>query len=547
MPTLPKSFSLIFPLTFSLFLFFAPFYFLPPIFANFYFKREAIFIAAVLVLALIWLLSLFLTRRVTLTSINFNLLLLSAFVFFGLSLLNSPSKLVSVFNLSSFVYPAFLLLVFIFFNSNFFSRIKPKFLIVLLTFALLPLTLIWLLTGVSTFRNWLNQTYSVNLPAPQILPLPAAWSIALDAIKEKPLLGEGPGLYPQVASRFRPAFLNQSGNWNLSFTKSLWPLLETLTTLGLPNFILLVLILIWGLWSRRGLRRTIDLTEAQSKIVLTLGAFLLGLSAFFCGRLVLAEISYQKALTLLSSGQAVNDASPFLTQSLNFNPYAPNYHRTLASLSFGLANVLAGQKAASERTQVEQQNISNLIQQAINEIRYLTENLDPLDFRNWQLRGQIYQQLIGVAQGADSWTIDAYLQTINLSPTNPLLRIELGGAYFGLATNPSLNLSEETKKTYLELAVEQFRTSVRLKPDWANGYYNLAFVFRAQGKPDSALATLQQAQIFLPADSPDQEVIKKDLEEFQIPTPTPTPATPVALPKISPLPTLKALPSPTPR
>lgn len=544
MPTLPKILSFLSLFPFYLFLFFAPFYFLPPIFSNFYFKREAILIAASLLLTFVWLLSLFVTRQITLASTNFNLLLLFAFLAFGLSLLFSTNKLVSVFELSSWVYPALLLIIFVFFNSNFFLRVKLKFLTALFTFSLLLLTLIWLLTAASALRNWLNQTYQVSLPTPQILPLPAAWSIALDSIKEKPLWGAGPGLYPQTALRFRPVFLNQTTNWDLLFTRSFWPFFESLTTLGLVNFLLLILILIWSILNRKGPRQTIDLTLAQSKIILTLGTVSLGLVAFFCARLVLAEIYHQKALTLLASGQAVREASPFLTRALNFNFYAPNSHRTLANLSFGLANALSAQKPAAERTQAEQQDILNLLQQAINEIRYLTENLNPQDFRNWQIRGQIYLQLIGAAAGADSWTIDAYLQTVNLSPSNPLLRVELGGAYFGLAINPNFNLSEETKKTYLELAVEQFRTAIRLKPDWANGYYNLAFAFKAQGKFDAALATLRQAQIFLPADSPDQETIKKDLEVFQTPTPTPTPA---ALPKISPLPTLKALPSPTPR
>ena len=48
---------------------------------------------------------------------------------------------------------------------------------------------------------------------------------------------------------------------------------------------------------------------------------------------------------------------------------------------------------------------------------------------NWQTHASIYRILIHVAQDADQWSIAAYVRAIQTDPTNPMLRLDLGGVY----------------------------------------------------------------------------------------------------------------------
>ena len=168
-----------------------------------------------------------------------------------------------------------------------------------------------------------------------------------------------------------------------------------------------------------------------------------------------------------------------------------------SSTNLALANSLASQ---GELTDQDQETVSQLIQQSIREARIATQ-LNPFKSANWENLANIYRQLVNFAEEADKFAIASYLQTIQLDPANPRLRVDLGGLMFSL-------------KRYDE-AIDRFTEAINLKPDLANAYYNLSAAYRESEKPLEAYQSMQQVISLVPADSEDYAQVQKELEELK--------------------------------
>jgi len=135
----------------------------------------------------------------------------------------------------------------------------------------------------------------------------------------------------------------------------------------------------------------------------------------------------------------------------------------------------------------------------------------------------IYRALVGSTKDADQWAVAAYNQAIQTSPNDPTLRVDLGGLFY-------------FAKNY-EIAEQLFQQSVILKPDHANGYYNLAKTREQANKLPGAVLAYQQVLRLVDASSDDYITAQKELNDLvdkvneeqakiakQQPTTTPTPA-----------------------
>jgi len=127
--------------------------------------------------------------------------------------------------------------------------------------------------------------------------------------------------------------------------------------------------------------------------------------------------------------------------------------------------------------------------------------LNPQNANNWTNLALIYRQLINFAEGAENWALASYQQAIALDPFDPQLRISLGGIYFSLA-----NWDE---------AVNQFQLAVQIKPDFANGHYNLSAAYREKGDFEKAVNAMESALSLVPADSADYQKASEELEALK--------------------------------
>jgi len=432
--------------------------------------------------------------------------------------------------------------------------------------------------------------------APVFLPQSTAWSIALEAMKTSPLLGTGPATFISDFTHFRPVTFNLNPAWNIRFGTSSNFYFHLLTTVGLAGLItylflayktlsllvktvhfpsesplypqvlacLISLILIFvsqiflplsfitsAVFFTLLILTTLSLKHLGSSLVheanidivasgetgrrspllpgiALLVVLSLALPTLYLGaRAYWAEVLFQQALTAAAKndGKTTYDT---LIKAIAVNPYVDSYRLAYSQTNLLIANSLAAKK---DLTDDDRNTITQLVQQAIREAKNAV-TLNPAKAANVENLAAVYRNLLNLAQGADQWTLASYQQAIQLDPTNPNLRIALGGLYYA-------------GKNYDE-AIRLFQQAVDLKPDLANAQYNLAAAYREKGDYPRALAAMQNILNLLDRTSTDYAKANAELTELQKKvTVTPTPVPPAtAEPAESELVAPQALPSP---
>jgi len=391
--------------------------------------------------------------------------------------------------------------------------------------------------------------------APSLPPFKASWEVAVETLKESPLLGIGSGNYLTAFNRFRTVTYNATKLWPVRFIGGAdFPLTILTETglLGLTAFLILLfsvgkltlkqiksfngkrldfveisylatlltsviiilllpinltlIVLTFALLSLNGpvRKNDINLIAASRILPFIIGLPLIaafGVFFYFGGRALAAEYQFNQGLTALTKndGKGTYD---LLRSAITLNPYVDRYHATFAQINLALAGSLAQKKDLSDN---DKNTIAQLIQQAINEGKAIV-TLNPQRSGNWELLARTYQSIMPFAQESDNFAIQTYTQAIALDPINPNLRIALGGIYYALGR--------------YDEAIDAFKLAVLAKPDLANAHYNLAAAYREKGNIDKAITEMNTVLTQVAKDSADYNLAKTELESLQEKLPT---------------------------
>lgn len=233
---------------------------------------------------------------------------------------------------------------------------------------------------------------------------------------------------------------------------------------------------------------------------------------FFGAKLVLADYHHKLALNAVNQNNGVM-AYNELVAAEKFNPVNDLYRTDLAQVNFALANAIAAAKGptqaspAGSLTDQDKQNIQTLLQQSVNEGKNAV-TLSPKSAIDWEILALLYRQIAGVAQNALLFSLDAYGRAIFQDPYNPLLRLSVGGTYYAA-------------KSY-DSAIRFFNDSINLKPDFANGYYNLSVALRDKGDLNSALQAAQKVVDLVDKNSQDYKIATDYLNDLKTKAGVPT-------------------------
>lgn len=245
--------------------------------------------------------------------------------------------------------------------------------------------------------------------------------------------------------------------------------------------------------------------EALPSILLTIFLGLVLFAFFFGGKFAVADYHHRVALNAVSQNQggiAYNE----LVIAEKLNPVSDLYRIDLAQTNFVLANAIASAKGPTEAspagslTDQDKQNIQVLLQQSVAEGRNATA-LNPRSALNWEILGLLYRQIAGVAQNALVFSLDSYGRAIFQDPLNPALRLSVGGVYYAVQN--------------FDLAIRFFTDAINLKPDFANGYYNLSVALRDKGDLSTAQAAAEKVLTLVDAKSPDYKVVNDYLTDLK--------------------------------
>lgn len=220
-----------------------------------------------------------------------------------------------------------------------------------------------------------------------------------------------------------------------------------------------------------------------------------GVGSYYLVKFVTADIHHRQALVAVANNNAI-EAYNQLVKAETFNPYNDLYRTDLAQTNFAIANAIASAKGptpsspSGSLTDQDKSNIQQFLQQSIAEGRNSVV-ISPRSSNNWQILGSIYRQISGVAQNATQFSLDAYGRAIQRDPLNPALRLTVGGIYY-------------SAKNY-DMAIRFFTDAINLKPDYANGYYNLSIALRDKGNLQEAQAVAEQLVSILQKDTESQD------------------------------------------
>lgn len=376
-----------------------------------------------------------------------------------------------------------------------------------------------------------------------MLPYWAAWQILLESWKnlKHVFVGVGTENYLAAFTAGRPTILNMASSWNnrysigsslvfhvasvygvlglaaISFffvslfkAKYSVPVLVSriVAIVGLvllpPSFPVMVFIATLLLLDGQGTLTRLTLPKKPillygSGVILciAIGTLLYGLV-----RVYGSELAFARSLKALEKreGTAAYNAQ---IEAITLSPLVARFHTSYSQTNLALASALAGTATASaspEQVKKDRDTATQLVQQAIREAK-LAVNLAPNNILVWENIAAVYQELTGVAQGADQWTVAAYQQALQLDPTNPALRLRLGGAFVG--------------QQKFDRAAEQYVAAIGLKPNYANAYYNLGFVYRETKKYLAAAQAIREALKYVSPGSESAVQGEKDLEALR--------------------------------
>lgn len=367
-----------------------------------------------------------------------------------------------------------------------------------------------------------------------------ALSIMKESLKEKPILGSGPGTFIYQFSLYRDANFNNSSVWQYRFDKSTSYILEIVTTLGVLGFLSYFLILslfyylifilrkkITAMKNKNNRGMMISLIISFTIITIAQLVYVVNITLLFSFWLLLALIM---ALAFEIKSKAFREVTIQLGQTgpseekLDFKKRQEIFYILLLVIISGWL-VLAVTEIkyliadiVYARTTDKEANITRAIELNPNRFNYQVslakfylnkaqaESLKPSELRDNQLiqasisssinlgkqavglnpnsvvthetLGMIYRDVRQMTVGSEPWAVESFKKASQLEPSNPVLFTELGKAYLN--------------NNMLAEAEESFRKAMELKSDYHDAKFGLAKVFIKKGEEAKALVILYE-------------------------------------------------------
>jgi len=352
-----------------------------------------------------------------------------------------------------------------------------------------------------------------NLPTEVGLSYKGGLEIVKQAVKERPILGNGPENFVINYAKFKPPVINKTLFWNVRFVNppsEIYTLISDTGILGVISF--LALVIAFCFFAIKHLIKTTGNGENLLKRFLEVGIFsawfslLVGLViypqnltlmfAFYFllavfltessvlkdkvfnlrksqgvllaasfsfvlvivimvgfiyiqGTRFIAELNYKRGTDLVQKEGKIDEGINKLIKATVINPYEDRTYSSLSQLFLLKLN----QDTRAEGIDARQK--ANLIQvDAINAINSAVRatTLAPMDAANWLVRGQVYKQVLSLVNGADQWAEDSFEKCVQLEPLNPFIYTEWGRLYRDKAT---LLAQQGTKDKNAQASINQ--------------------------------------------------------------------------------------------
>ena len=385
----------------------------------------------------------------------------------------------------------------------------------------------------------------INLPMEVSLNADISWSIAKSALKEKFLLGSGPGTYGYDFSLFRPQSFNENPLYNLRFYQGTGMFFESLATVGILGLIALITLILFFLnisffllTRERGKDKLFSLglltstfmfivmvimfriegvvliigsmitifsfatllkeSESQEKFInLSLKAspkFALALAFIFMvitASVIFLFVFIGKAYTadiyagLSGRSKEISENSlNRMLRAINLYEKEPRYYTQLAQYYLVMAN-----KEALKGNDADSNTITFYLNEAIKS-GTIAKSISKNDVGVVEALAQIYENSVLYVVDSINFAEENYKRALELEPHNPTYYLKMGQLKINQV---AAKKDENEKKQIIEEAKNLFQKSVDEKNTFDSGYYNLALIQEVLGDLEGAIENFGKA------------------------------------------------------
>ncbi|PJA45316.1 hypothetical protein CO174_03990 [Candidatus Uhrbacteria bacterium CG_4_9_14_3_um_filter_50_9] len=417
----------------------------------------------------------------------------------------------------------------------------------------LPLVILF----ISILLLFLPSPVNLNLPVVVSPSYSTSWDITrstLGAETSNLLFGSGPGTFLYDYLAYKPASVNASQFWSLRFDRAKSFVLTSLSHNGVVGTLLWVVLMGWIglkalsrlvrerdheewkmtyvifvgwtmlvvahvlyssnftmqflLWSFSGLLAAqvmlrpwqtdfirspkLGLATSFAFVIVAVGALA---SLFVTGQRYSAEVAFAKAVALDQFDAPIEEVIAQLQVAVSLNGFSDTYYRNLTSALLVQGRELISEIGGEEMTTDETQELVGIVEAAIQAAERSTQ-IEPNYVSNWVVRGSLYRDLMGFAQGAEDLAAQMFSNTIALEPINPTHRTNLGRVYLAVADRARALIDSEdaefaaqaveAEASNLAIAEQAFLSAIELKSDYLPAHYYLAATYERQGLLEQA-------------------------------------------------------------
>ncbi|MDD4990562.1 MAG: tetratricopeptide repeat protein [Candidatus Pacebacteria bacterium] len=386
----------------------------------------------------------------------------------------------------------------------------------------------------------------------------ANFQVDMQALKERPILGSGPGTFAYDFLKFKNADFSKTVLWNVSLNSGNSKVLTVLATTGILGILGLfalmgaiifyagrhlvaqkndsnseVFYLVLGLglfvsfvsqiiaYFLHNSSLTLDFVfffviailvgfvfdkrkeyELKPSSLLTLIVtftftlvFIFGLGLLILGgQRYIAEVNYYGGLSALQNNN-LDEGIKGLEKAVLLNSGSDLYFSQLSQVYLVKIQEVAANKEMSNDDKTK--NIQALVANSVNASKIATD-INPQSSGNWLTRGYVYQSLNGLVTDSQTWAINSYNEALKLDPNNPYSLTQLGVVYYQ-------NKDFQNAKTNFDKALE-------LKPDYSNALYLSGLTLDQLGQKSKAIEQFTILQQLNPDSKADIQKVINNLK-----------------------------------
>ncbi len=419
-----------------------------------------------------------------------------------------------------------------------------------------------------------GEMFNLKTPSEISLGKPVSVDIVKGVLKDRPIFGSGPETFSYDFAKYKTDDFNKSAIWSLRFDKAGTEFLHSLATMGVVGtlcFFFVVFAFVWTVikgivrmkdgsswvipvslfsaWSAVFLATflysfntttyaimwmlmaltlisvrgeivgdrvtSLNLQSSERARLITAFAFLIVLVAavagfYFVGRIYAAEVLYAKTINVPQNEKELTEKGEALAKALSYNSlryvYAIEHSKVLTNFVI----------LEASKEDLDANKVSSYIDASIKSARYPIDNGGGKDVSVHENLGRIYGEIGAYVNGADSWSIEAFLSAIELDPKSPTLYLELAKQYvkqgdrvYTLAKqqfelqnkDQQFTISDEFQEQldgYNTKAEDMAKKSIELKSNYVDALVSVAQVQDRLKKFDDAVSSIEKARLVLP-------------------------------------------------